>query len=162
MIFFDYFFRFFLRFLLLLFFQFWLWILFSALDLEFFSIFFRVGLRIFNWFFFFECEDWTILLFIKGCLSMAWGRTYPPNCNKKVTLSLWSEKNWNVALSLWKYGRWKKFEFFLVDIMKCSLMDIVRIDCHLMRVNVVKFHLAVAPSQLVTYHFSDSLRTSFN
>ena len=27
--------------------------------------------------------------------------------------------------------------------MKCSLVDIVRIDCHLMRVNVVKFHLAV-------------------
>ena len=32
----------------------------------------------------------------------------------------------------------------LVDIMKCSLMNIVRIECHLMRVNVVKFHLAVA------------------
>ena len=38
----------------------------------------------------------------------------------------------------------KKIEILLVDIMKCSLMDIVRIDCHLMRVNVVKFHLAVA------------------
>ena len=32
----------------------------------------------------------------------------------------------------------------LVDIMKCFLMNIVRIECHLMRVNVVKFHLAVA------------------
>ena len=42
------------------------------------------------------------------------------------------------------------YYYFLVDIMKFSLMDIARIDCHLMRVNVVRFHLAVAPSQLVT------------
>ena len=91
----------------------------------------------------FLARYWTTSLWPAFCAHCA-------HCNKKMTLGLWSEKNWNVALCLWKYGRWKKFEILLVDIMKCSLMDIVCIDCHLIWVNVVKFHLAVAPSQLVT------------
>ena len=85
----------------------------------------------------FLARYWTTSLWPAFCAHCA-------HCDKKMTLGLWSEKNWNVVLCLWKYGRWKKIEILLVDIMKCSLMDIVRIDCHLMRVNVLKFHLAVA------------------